>query len=228
MPQISFGEVMAQMDWERLLWMVVSVIPALLCITIHEVSHGLAALALGDRTAETQKRLSLNPLRHVDVMGLLMLVVFKIGWARPVPVNMMNFRNPRLGMALTALAGPVSNFLLAIIILFLRGLLTPAALSLSWGQTALSIADATAYMSVGLGVFNLIPIPPMDGSKLLFAILPERAYFAILRYEKYGMILIVLLVFSNVFDSPLAAAFDYVFERFFVVAQAGAKLAMML
>lgn len=219
---------MAQMDWERLLWMVVSVIPALLCITIHEMSHGLAALALGDRTAETQKRLSLNPLRHVDVMGLLMLVVFKIGWARPVPVNMMNFRNPRLGMALTALAGPVSNFILAILILFLRGLLTPAALSLSWGQTALSIADATAYMSVGLGVFNLIPIPPMDGSKLLFAILPERAYFAILRYEKYGMILIVLLVFSNVFDSPLAAAFDYVFERFFVVAQAGAKLAMML
>ncbi len=228
MPQISFGEVMAQMDWERLLWMVVSVIPALLCITIHEVSHGLAALALGDRTAETQKRLSLNPLRHVDVMGLLMLIVFKIGWARPVPVNMMNFRNPRLGMALTALAGPVSNFLFAILILFLRGLLTPAALSLSWGQTALSIADATAYMSVGLGVFNLIPIPPMDGSKLLFAILPERAYFAILRYEKYGMILIVLLVFSNVFDSPLAVAFDYVFERFFVVAQAGAKLAMML
>lgn len=228
MPQISFSEVMAQMDWERLLWMVVSVIPALLCITIHEMSHGLAALALGDRTAETQKRLSLNPLRHVDVMGLLMLVVFKIGWARPVPVNMMNFRNPRLGMALTALAGPVSNFILAILILFLRGLLTPAALSLSWGQTALSIADATAYMSVGLGVFNLIPIPPMDGSKLLFAILPERAYFAILRYEKYGMILIVLLVFSNVFDSPLAAAFDYVFERFFVVAQAGAKLAMML
>jgi Zn-dependent protease len=131
-------------------------------------------------------------------------------------------------MALTALAGPVSNFLLALLILFIRGLLTPAALGVSWGQTALSIADTAAYMSVGLGVFNLIPIPPMDGSKLLFAILPERAYFAILRYEKYGMILIVLLVFSNVFDSPLSAAFDYVFERFFVVAQAGAKLAMML
>ncbi len=228
MSQISFGEVMAQMDWERLLWMVVSVIPALLCITIHEVSHGLAALALGDRTAKMQKRLSLNPLRHIDVTCLLMLIVIQFGWARPVPVNMSNFRNPRLGMAFTALAGPLSNFILAIIVLFLRGLLTPAAYNVEWGETALSIADMTACMSIGLGIFNLMPIPPLDGSKLLFAILPEKAYYTVLRYEDFGYILIIIIAFTDVFSTQISAALGYVFERFFVVAQAGAKLAMML
>ena len=106
------------LDWSYLLNIVLSVVPALLCITFHEVSHGCVAYRLGDPTAKNAGRLTLNPLKHIDMMGLLMMVVFKFGWAKPVPVNMMRFRNPKRGMALTALAGPVSNVLLALVFLF--------------------------------------------------------------------------------------------------------------
>ena len=111
------------LDWSYLLNIVLSVVPSLLCITFHEMSHGWVAYRLGDTTAKDAGRLTLNPLKHIDPMGLLMMVVFKFGWAKPVPVNMMRFRNPKRGMALTALAGPVSNVLLALVFLFLYGLL---------------------------------------------------------------------------------------------------------
>ena len=105
------------LDWSYLLNIVLSVVPSLLCITFHEVSHGYVAYRLGDTTAKDAGRLTLNPLKHIDLMGLLMMVVFKFGWAKPVPVNMMRFRSPKRGMALTALAGPVSNFVLALLAL---------------------------------------------------------------------------------------------------------------
>ena len=120
------------LDWSYLLNIVLSVVPALLCITFHEVSHGWVAYRLGDPTAKDAGRLTLNPLKHIDMMGLLMMVVFKFGWAKPVPVNMMRFRNPKRGMALTALAGPVSNVLLALVFLFLYGLLYRALYSVQF------------------------------------------------------------------------------------------------
>lgn len=215
---------MRNLDWSYLIDLAISIIPAILCITVHELCHGLAAYAMGDNTAETQNRLSLNPLRHIDIMGLIMLVVFKVGWARPVPVNMMNFRHPKRGMAITALAGPVSNFVLAALLLFIRGLLTRLIIEYGWGQTVLQLMDTTAYLSLCLGLFNLIPIPPMDGSKVLFSLLPDRIYMKLMRYEKYGMILIVIIMVSGVIDSPLSRATAFFFEKFFALAQLAFRL----
>lgn len=227
MPNLSFKEILAGLDWSYLLDLLISVIPAILCITIHEMSHGLAAKLMGDTTAETRRRLSLNPLRHIDPMGLIMLVVFKVGWARPVPVNMMNFRRPKQGMALTALAGPVSNFLLAALVLFARGLLTLPLAQAAWGVTMLELLDTTAYLSLCLGLFNLIPIPPMDGSKVLFSLLPDRYYMTLMRYERYGMILILIVMLSGVVDGPLNSATWFLFEKLFRLAQAGFDLVQL-
>ena len=170
------------LDWSYLLNIVLSVVPSLLCITFHEVSHGYVAYRLGDTTAKDAGRLTLNPLKHIDPMGLLMMVVFKFGWAKPVPVNMMRFRSPKRGMALTALAGPVSNVLLALVFLFLYGLLYRALYSV---QFLLDMIWLTAYISLALAIFNIIPVSPLDGSKVLFALLPDAAYAKLMRYERY-------------------------------------------
>ena len=116
---MSISQWLQQLDYAWLLETAITVLAALLCITVHETCHGLVAFWLGDKTAKNQKRLSLNPLRHVDFPGLVMMAIFKFGWAKPVPVNMQNFKNPKWGMALTALAGPVSNVLLAFLALLL-------------------------------------------------------------------------------------------------------------
>ena len=192
------------LDWSYLLNIVLSVVPALLCITFHEVSHGWVAYRLGDPTAKDAGRLTLNPLKHIDMMGLLMMVVFKFGWAKPVPVNMMRFRNPKRGMALTALAGPVSNFVLALLALLCARLVYHQYGAL-W-DFIFDLLLTTAYLSIGLGLFNLIPISPLDGSKVLFAFLPDSAYEKLMRYEKYGMIALLILVWLGVGDNVLSTA----------------------
>lgn len=225
---MSFREVMANMDWSYLLDLLISVIPAIICITIHEMSHGIAARLMGDNTAETQRRLSLNPLRHIDPAGLVMLVVFKVGWAKPVPVNMMRFRNPKAGMAATALAGPVSNFILAALLLFVRGLVTYPLAQLGRGMTVLELFDTTAYLSLCLGLFNLIPIPPMDGSKVLFSFLPDRIYMKLMRYERYGMIIVIIVMLSGIVDGPLNTVTYFLFDKLFLLAQAGFDIVVKL
>ena len=197
------------LDWSYLLNIVLSVVPALLCITFHEVSHGWVAYRLGDPTAKDAGRLTLNPLKHIDMMGLLMMVVFKFGWAKPVPVNMMRFRNPKRGMALTALAGPVSNVLLALVFLFLYGLLYRALYSV---QFLLDMIWLTAYISLALAIFNIIPVSPLDGSKVLFAFLPDRAYMTLMRYEKYGMLVLFVLVWLGVGNNILSEGIYRVYE----------------
>ena len=197
------------LDWSYLLNIVLSVVPALLCITFHEVSHGWVAYRLGDPTAKDAGRLTLNPLKHIDMMGLLMMVVFKFGWAKPVPVNMMRFRNPKRGMALTALAGPASNVLLALVFLFLYGLLYRALYSV---QFLLDMIWLTAYISLALAIFNIIPVSPLDGSKVLFAFLPDRAYMTLMRYEKYGMLVLFVLVWLGVGNNILSEGIYRVYE----------------
>jgi len=192
------------------------------------MSHGLAAKLMGDDTAETQRRLSLNPLRHIDPAGLVMLVVFKIGWAKPVPVNMMRFKKPKAGMAITSLAGPVSNFVLAAILLFIRGIATIPLSKANWGLTVIELFDTTAYLSVCLGLFNLIPLPPMDGSKVLFSFLPDRLYMKLMRYERYGMIVIIIIMLTGIVDRPLNAVSYFVFDKLFVLARAGFDLVVKL
>ena len=183
-----------------------------LCLTIHETCHGLAAYALGDPTAKRAHRLSLNPLRHIDWLGLLMMVVAGFGWAKPVPVNPNYFKKPKQGMAVTALAGPVSNLLLAILLLLIaRGVYIRAALTGSFSATWFAFLLDTASLSVGLGLFNLVPIPPLDGSKVLAVLLPDRAYNWLMRYERFGMLLLLAVISVGIGSNALDSAIRWTF-----------------
>ena len=195
---------LSALDLTSLLDAVLRVAAIFLCLTVHETCHGLAALALGDPTAKSMHRLSLNPLRHIDWIGLLMMFVAGFGWAKPVPVDMRYFKKPKQGMALTALAGPVSNFVLALLALLCARLVYHQYGAL-W-DFIFDLLLTTAYLSVGLGLFNLIPISPLDGSKVLFAFLPDSAYEKLMRYEKYGMIALLILVWLGVGDNVLSTA----------------------
>ena len=185
-----------------------------LCLTIHETCHGLAAYALGDPTAKSMRRRSLNPLRHIDWIGLCMMFFCGFGWAKPVPVDPRYFRKPKQGMALTALAGPVSNLLLALLLLlFSRLIYDFAPYSDLWNLLFGFLLD-TAGLSIGLGVFNLVPIPPLDGSKVLAAFLPDHAYFQLMRYERYGMLLLIFLSFRGVGGGVISAVINWVWNLF--------------
>lgn len=217
----ELGGILSNLDWSVPLELLYSVIPALLCIMIHEISHGLAAYAMGDDTAKRQGRLSLNPFRHIDWFGLAMLAVFHIGWAKPVQVDMRRFRKPKTGMAVTALAGPVSNLLLAVLLVLAYGFLYAGLNQSAAGAEFLKVIGTTAYLSVGLGVFNLIPFPPLDGSKVLFAFLPDRLYEKQMKLERYGMpVLIVIVLFlSRVCKvSPVNQAAEAIMNRLFRLA----------
>ena len=205
--------------WEALdfgsLWdMLLRLAAVLLCLTVHETCHGLAALALGDPTAKRARRLSLNPLRHIDWFGLLMMFLAGFGWAKPVPVNPNYFKKPKQGMALTALAGPMSNFLLALIMLLAARIFCDVAAYSEANQRILDFILMVAILSIGLGLFNLVPIPPLDGSKVLFAVLPDRAYDQLMRYERYGMLVLFALVFFDVGSNALSQAISWVFDLF--------------
>ena len=195
----------AQLQWDALLDLLVTASAAILCITVHETCHGLAAYAMGDPTAKRAGRLSLNPMKHLDLMGFAMMVIAKVGWAKPVPVDPGYFRKPKLGMAITALAGPMSNVLLSA--LAAAGYTVSVYYAYFLGLAALEWLGEffylVFYLSIGLAVFNLLPVPPLDGSKVLFSILPEPLYWKLMRYERCGMLLMVALLLTGVLDIPL-------------------------
>lgn len=204
----------AALDFGSMLDMVLRLAAVLLCLTVHETCHGLAAYALGDPTARQAHRLSLNPLRHIDWFGLLMMFAAGFGWAKPVPVNPNYFKKPKQGMALTALAGPVSNFLLALLTLLAARIFCDVAAYSETNQRILDFLLMVAVLSIGLGLFNLVPIPPLDGSKVLFAVLPDRAYDWLMRNERYGMLLLFALVFFDVGSNVLSKTIQWVFDLF--------------
>lgn len=194
---------------------VLRVAAVFLCLTVHETCHGLAALALGDPTAKSMHRLSLNPLHHIDWLGLALMFTVGFGWAKPVPVNPNYFKKPKEGMAVTALAGPASNFLLALLLLLIARLVYARALVTgALPQTLFSFLVNTACLSVGLGLFNLVPVPPLDGSKVVAVLLPDRAYNWLMRYEQLGMVLLVVIISVGVGSNALNAAIDWVFGLF--------------
>ena len=184
----------------------------LLCLSVHETCHGLAAYALGDPTAKSEKRLSLNPLRHIDWFGFAMMFFAGFGWAKPVPVDARYFKKPKIGMAITALAGPLSNLLLSFLLLLGSKAIYLYAPYTATLEGLYFFLIQTAVLSLGLGLFNLIPIPPLDGSKIAAVVLPQRAYITLMRYERYGIMLLLLLSFMDIGGGLISRAIAVVFD----------------
>jgi len=172
----------------------------LLALSLHEASHAGAAFQLGDDTAALMGRLSLNPLRHLDPMGALAFLIIHFGWAKPVPVNLLRFKNPRRDNMLVSLAGPLSNLALGLILLIaLRLLYLAAPLESEARNTAVSFLFVGAQLNVGLSFFNLIPIPPLDGSHILLGILPESLARRLEPLFRQGWMLLLLLILGSRF-----------------------------
>jgi Zn-dependent protease len=192
-------------------------IAMLTALPFHEFAHAWTANKLGDSTARFQGRLSLNPLRHLDPIGSLMMIVFGFGWAKPVPINPYNFRKPKRDMAISSLAGPVSNLLLGLVCMLIYKILTIASWYVS-GFGAEILANLTNIfrimisLNIGLAVFNLLPIPPLDGSRILGIVLPERTYFELMKYERFIMLALMAAIWFDVLDRPIAFITGYVYQ----------------
>ena len=188
-----------------------------LSLSVHETAHGYVAYKLGDPTARNLGRLTLNPIKHLDLFGTLCMVLFGFGWAKPVPRNTRYFNMPKRDMALTGMAGPVSNLLLAVgfalvlkLVIYIFNFVPETAFTadlLYWTWVFLSLG---VQLNVTLMVFNLLPIPPLDGSRLLFAFLPTKAYFKMMQYERYIYIVFLVLLAIGVLDAPISFLSDLV------------------
>lgn len=174
-------------------------------LPLHEYAHGFIAYKLGDPTAKYSGRLTLNPLPHIDPIGALGILLFGFGWARPVPIDPRNFRNPKSGMAITAVAGPVSNLLAAIVGGIVLNIILLFRTSISYDVLSWIVTLFSYYMqiNVGLAVFNLIPLPPLDGSKILAAFIPDRILYKYYQYQNFIMIGVLILLFTGVLSIPL-------------------------
>jgi len=177
-------------------------VPGLMAITFHEVSHGFIAYLRGDNTARSLGRLTLNPLKHLDIIGTLMIIVIGIGWAKPVPVNFNNLRSPKRDMIWVSVAGPVTNLILAILSAVLIRIIVPltepvpdsSSLQL-FLEPVLLMLSFSVYINLLLALFNLMPLPPLDGGRVLMGLLPDRLATKLSRIEPYGMIIIIVIVF---------------------------------
>ena len=193
----------------------------ILAFSVHELSHGLMAYWLGDTTAKYDGRLTLNPVKHIDPIGFLMLMVAGFGWAKPVLVNPANFKYPKQDMALTAVAGPISNFIFAFVSVMI---MFPLMLHAGGNDIARATVTFLQYLiqwNVILGIFNLLPIPPLDGSKLFSIILPDRVYFNFIDFgSRFGMIILLVLVITRTLGTIIGPVIRFVLELLYGIGAA--------
>lgn len=197
----------------------------LICLVVHEVAHGYMAMKLGDPTARNLGRLTLNPLKHLDPIGAICMLFFRFGWAKPVPINTRYFKKPRRDMALTALAGPLSNFVMA----FLAVIVTNISISVFYKFPAYEgfgynlwtawyiFAETFIFMNISLGVFNMIPVPPLDGSRIFLTFLPAKYYFGIMKYERYIMLGMLVLLYTGLLTRPLSMLVSFLYNGMFYI-----------
>lgn len=197
----------------------------LITLTVHEVSHGYIAYKMGDPTAYNMGRLTLNPLKHIDPFGLLMLIIIRFGWAKPVPINPRNFKNPRKGLAISAAAGPVSNFLMAIggyiifrifYVILMHQIYT---LQITEANSFINILNGFCtffnqfcILNIYFGLFNLLPVPPLDGSRIVSYFLPYKFYRVYSNIERYGFLILMLLLYTGVISKPLSILAGYIYK----------------
>lgn len=184
-------------------------IAVVLAMSIHEFAHGLVSYWFGDPTAKMRGRLSLNPLNHIDWTGLICLLLFQFGWAKPVPIDPSRYEDPKTGIIWTSFAGPVANFLLTFVSIFTYYLILKLAPSFSFSGAGSFIMDTLvtiAVVSTGFGVFNLLPVPPLDGSKILFAFLPDESYYRFIQGNPMIYYLFIAVLLLGVLNTPLIMA----------------------
>ena len=194
---------------------VVRAIVLLTAIPIHEAAHAYVADKLGDPTGKYSGRLTLNPMAHFDLLGSIAMITCGIGWARPVPINPRNFREPKKAMAISAAAGPISNLIVAAASLAIAKIIMYVSY-----QTGVNTALSTLFtifkvmcsINISLAIFNLIPIPPFDGSRIFNYFLPDKFYFKVMEYEQYIMIGLIVLIFSGLLDLPLGIMNSIIFN----------------
>ncbi|MGI6656455.1 MAG: site-2 protease family protein [Desulfobulbus sp.] len=177
--------------------------PLLFALTVHEVAHGYVAYRLGDPTAKNAGRLTLNPLKHLDPLGVLAFIIMKIGWAKPVPVNPWNFRHPRQDMLKVALAGPASNVVLAVASAALAHLFVNIPAPIALLQPLVAMLAASVWINIALAVFNCLPIPPLDGSKVLMGLLPPESARQFAKLEPYGFFILLLLFYLGLISKVI-------------------------
>lgn len=218
-----------------LILMLLSLPVMLMALSVHESAHGYVAYKLGDPTAHSLGRITINPVKHFDLFGFLSMLIFHIGWAKPVPVNARYFKNPRRDFAIVGAAGPISNVILALIhLLILRLVMLFATNSFLNGTfpegvwlTVLALVVYLLYMGVAmnviLAIFNLVPIPPFDGSRIFYAFLPPKWYFGVMKYERYIMLgcIILFFVLNRTGLNPLGRFEDWVINGLFTVTGMG-------
>lgn len=183
------------------------IVVLLIAFTVHEFAHAYVAYKFGDSTAKNQGRLTLNPKEHLDPVGTILLLIFGFGWARPVPVNRYNFNNPRLAGVLVSVAGPLSNLLIAIIGYISFFLLLSSGITGDWTQYVFTFIDVLININILLFVFNLLPIPPLDGYRIIEDLVPLGVRAKMTQYEQYGMLIFLILVLTPLGDFTIDPIF---------------------
>lgn len=178
----------------------------LVAIVFHEYSHGMAAYMLGDNTAKNAGRLTLNPIKHIDPIGFIAFLIFKFGWAKPVPINTMNFKNRKRDTLLVSIAGPAANFIvsIAIVLIFRLNIIT--------NTLVIEMLLIALWYNIILGVFNLLPFPPLDGSKIVASLLPKKIEYNFYKYERYFYIILIILIITNTIDKLLSPIINFVID----------------